>query len=167
LELRIGSLTKRHRRQDFYCNEPSLDQYIQQYALQDVKRNLTRVFVASTAEDESSIAGYYTLSASSVEVETLPAAVKQRLPKYPLPVAILGRLAVAQSLQGQGIGTILLADALKRVSQASQIMAVYAVVVDALNENAKAFYQQFGFIPFPQQTLRLFLPIDTIFKLVE
>ena len=83
------------------------------------------------------------------------------------PVVLLGRLAVAESHQSKGLGSILLADALQRVAQASQVLAVYAVVVDALNDRAAGFYQQFGFIPLPSQPLKLFLPMNSIATLVE
>jgi len=82
-------------------------------------------------------------------------------------VVLLGRLAVAKSHQGDGIGSILLGDALQRVAEASQVMAVYAVVVDALNNQAADFYRQFGFIPLPGQPRKLFLPMDSIAALVD
>jgi predicted N-acetyltransferase YhbS len=89
------------------------------------------------------------------------------LPRYPVPVVLLGRLAVAKSHQNKGLGSLLLTDALQRVLQASQVMAVYAVVVDALNERAAEFYQQFGFIPMPSQPLKLFLPIESVATLFD
>ncbi|MGB5465089.1 MAG: GNAT family N-acetyltransferase [Sedimenticolaceae bacterium] len=80
---------------------------------------------------------------------------------------LLGRLAVDKSYQGQGLGAVLIADALQRIALASQVMAVYAVVVDALNESAAEFYRQFGFIPLPSQPLKLFLPMDTVTESVD
>lgn len=82
-------------------------------------------------------------------------------------MVLLGRLAVAESHQGMGLGSILLADALQRIAQASQVMAVYAVVVDALNDQAAEFYRQFGFIPMPSQPLKLFLPMESVASLVD
>jgi ribosomal protein S18 acetylase RimI-like enzyme len=82
-------------------------------------------------------------------------------------VVLLGRLAVAESCQGMGLGSVLLADALQRIAQASQVMAVYAVVVDALNDRAAEFYRQFGFIPLPSQPLKLFLPVDSVATLID
>jgi predicted N-acetyltransferase YhbS len=82
-------------------------------------------------------------------------------------VVLLGRLAVGESHQGKGLGSILLADALRRIGKASQVMAVYAVVVDALNDQAADFYRQFGFIPLPSQPLKLFLPMDSVAALVD
>jgi ribosomal protein S18 acetylase RimI-like enzyme len=82
-------------------------------------------------------------------------------------VVLLGRLVVAKSHQGMGLGSILLADALQRIAQASQVMAVYAAVVDALNDQAAGFYRQFGFVPLPSQPLKLFLPMASVAKLVD
>lgn len=119
------------------------------------------MFVATPADSANTIMGYYTLSAGSISVADLPLVLKQRLPNYPVPIALLGRLAVDKNYQGQGLGSILLADAIQRVEQASEILAVYAIVVDALNLSAAEFYRQFGFIPFPEKPLRLFLPLIT------
>ncbi len=115
------------------------------------------LFFANSTE---TIMGYYTLSAGSIGADDLPSAHKRRLPNYPLPVALLGRLAVDQQYQGRRLGSILSADAVQRVEQASEVMAVYAIVVDALNPSVAEFYQQFGFIPFADQALKLFLPLD-------
>jgi ribosomal protein S18 acetylase RimI-like enzyme len=82
-------------------------------------------------------------------------------------VVLLGRLAVAASDQGMRLGSILLADALQRIIHACQVMAVYAVVVDALNDQAAEFYRQFGFIYLPSQPLKLFLPMDSVATLVD
>lgn len=158
----ITELASHHRRGDFTCGEPSLDAYIQRYAKQDAKRNVSKVFVASRLDDPGKILGYYTISAGSIETPQLPVGIQKRLPKYPVPVALLGRLAIGREHQGEGLGKILLADALKRVVQASEILGVYAVVVDALHDRARVYYEQFGFIPFPDQPLRLFLPLETI-----
>jgi ribosomal protein S18 acetylase RimI-like enzyme len=82
-------------------------------------------------------------------------------------VVLLGRLAVAKSHQGKGLGSILLADALQRIAQASQVMAVFAVVVDALNDRAAEFYRQCGVIPLPSQPIKLFLPMESVAALVD
>lgn len=119
------------------------------------------MFVATEINAPQVILGYYTLSAGSVRAEDLPPAHKRRLPNYPVPVALLGRLAVDKQHQGQRLGTLLLADAVQRVEQASEVMAVYAIMVDALNQSAAEFYRQFGFIAFPGQPLKLFLPLGT------
>jgi len=166
LELEITLLNPQHQRTKFHCGEDSLDKYIRQYARQDDKRRISRVFVASPIGSPAHIAGYYTLSAGSLDTTSLPDTITKRLPKYPVPVALLGRLANDRHHQGRGVGTLLMADALKRVHQASQIIAVYALVVDALNKGDVNFYRQFGFIPLPHTMNKLFLPLDTISEIV-
>jgi GNAT superfamily N-acetyltransferase len=167
LNLTITPLNKQHNRKTFDCGESSLNQYLHRYANQYVKRRVSRVFVATHPTLPEQIMGYYSLSAGSLRTTDMPAEIRYRLPKYPVPVATLGRLAIANSFQGQGIGSVLLADAFQRVALASQVMAVYAVVVDAIDEKAAAFYSQFGFIPLPSQPLKLFLPLDTVSALVQ
>jgi len=167
LELIIAPLGRQHDRKSFDCGENSLNQYLHRYASQDIRRRVNRVFVASPPDAPRQVIGYYSLSASSLNATALPEAFQRRLPRYPVPVVLLGRLAVAESCQGMGLGSVLLADALQRIAQASQVMAVYAVVVDALNDRAAEFYRQFGFIPLPSQPLKLFLPVDSVATLID
>jgi len=167
LELIITPLGKQHERKSFDCGERSLNQYLYRYANQDIRRRINRVFAASPPDAPWQVIGYYSLSAGSLDATNLPEEFRRRLPGYPVPVVLLGRLAVAESHQGKGIGSILLADALQRIAQASQVMAVYAVLVDALNDRAAEFYRQFGFIPLPSQPLKLFLPLDSVTTLVR
>ena len=127
---------------------------------------MSRVFVAIPEELEE-VAGFYTLSAGSVERETLPEDVMKRLPRYPVPVALLGRLGVDRRWVGQGLGRALLIDALRRVHHASDSLAVYAMVVDAKDDRARAFYERFGFIVLPDSATRLFLPMSTLESLFE
>lgn len=143
---------------DFDCGEKALDEYLQRYASQDIKRGVARVFVASPADQPQVVAGFYTLSAASIAAQTLPEAWRKKLPRYPVPVALLGRLAVSQKSHGQGLGSILLVDACKRVAAASETLAVAALVVDAKSTKAAAFYQHFGFIELPGQPGRWMLP---------
>lgn len=143
---------------DFECGEKALDEYLQRYATQDIKRGVARVFVASPAEQPHGVAGFYTLSAASIAAETLPETWRKKLPRYPVPVALLGRLAVNQPSQGQGLGSILLADACKRVAAASETLAVAAIVVDAKSPKATAFYQHFGLVELPGHPGRWMLP---------
>lgn len=143
---------------EFACGEQALDDYLQRYATQDIKRGVARAFVASPADSPQIVVGYYTLSAASVQAETLPEHWRKKLPRYPVPVALLGRLAVSQQAQGHGLGAILLADACKRVVAASETLAVAAIVVDAKSPKAAAFYQHFGFVALPGQPGRWMLP---------
>lgn len=154
----IQPLTADAQTAEFKCGELALDEYLQRYAGQDIKRGIARVFVAYPLEQPQVVAGFYTLSAASVAADTLPEKWRKKLPRYPVPVALLGRLAVSQPFQGQGLGSILLADACKRVAAASQTLAVAAIVVDAKSPKAAAFYQHFGFIELPGQPGRWMLP---------
>jgi len=162
----IHVLDKTHDRKSFSCGEKSLDQYFQQFATQDIKRNISRIFVA-TEKKRKTIVVFYSLSANSIDASDLPLNLRKKLPKYPVPISLLGRLAVSQDVQHQGMGKVLLADALQRVYHASKAMAVYAVIVEALDENAKKFYQKFGFLDLPNKPLTLFLPLQTIKKLIN
>lgn len=143
---------------DFDCGEQALDEYLKRYASQDIKRGVARVFVASPAKQPQVVSGFYTLSAASIAAETPPEKWRKKLPRYPVPVALLGRLAVQRQSHGQGIGSILLADACKRVVAASKTLTVAAIVADAKSPQAAAFYQHLGFIELPGQPGRWMLP---------
>lgn len=142
----------------FACGEPALDAYLQRYASQDIKRSVVRVFIATPLDQPNAVMGYYTLSAASIAADTLPDALRKKLPRYPVPVALLGRLAVSELAQGQGLGSVLLVDACKRVTAASETLAVTALVVDAKSPQAASFYQHFGFVELPGQPGRWMLP---------
>ncbi len=142
----------------FNCGHLALNDYIRRYAAQDVKRDLTRVFVATPEDDINHLAGFFTLSAGSIKCSDLPETVAQKLPRYPIPVALIGRLAVDEVFQGKGLGSILLAEACLKVKQASSSLAVVGIVVDAKDDSAAAFYRHFGFIALPGKSDRLLLP---------
>lgn len=142
----------------FQCGSDPLNEYIRRYASQDVRKNVTRVFVATPENEQQRLAGYFTLSAGSVSCSSLPESLARRLPRYPVPVAQIGRLAVDLQFQGKGLGSILLADACRKVTQANMVLAVAGIVVDAKDGQAAAFYRHFGFIPLQGQEDRLLLP---------
>ncbi len=142
----------------FSCGQPRLDDYIRHYATQDARRNVARVFIATPESEIKQLAGFFTLSAGSISCSDLPESLAKKLPKYPVPVALIGRLAVANSYQGKGLGSILLADACLKVAHASKILAVAGIVVDAKDADAAAFYRHFGFLALPGSSDRLFLP---------
>lgn len=128
-----------------------------------MERNLAAVFILTS--NSKSVAGFYTLSAHSIQAAALPEELAKKLPRFPLPVTLLGRMAVSKSLQGQRLGELLLMHALERAWLGSQQVASWAVVVDA-KEGARDFYLKHEFIPFPSQPDRLFLPMRTIEKLL-
>jgi ribosomal protein S18 acetylase RimI-like enzyme len=159
----IEPLSSHHNRSQFSCNEPALDTYLQRQASQDVRRRVAQVFVA-VGDSPDRIAGYYSLSAMSFDKAELPIELAKRLPRYPVPAAVLGRLAVDRGYQGRWIGESLLLDAARRVLRASAALAVYAIVVDAKNERARTFYERYGFRLFPNTPRRLFLTLGTFIK---
>ena len=141
----------------FRCGQPPLDEYIRRYASQDIRRNVARVFVATPEHKPRCLAGVFTLSAGSVNCADLPEALSKKLPRYPIPVALIGRLAVAADFQGKGLGSILLADACQKVARASATLAVAGIIVDAKNDAAATFYRHFGFLNLPGHAGRLML----------
>lgn len=156
---RIESLEAHHVRAGFSCGVSELDLYLQERAGQDLKRKLAAVFVLT--DDSKKIAGFYTLSAHSIAGADLPPELAKGLPRFPLPVTLLGRMAVAQALQGEELGEYLLLDALNRALHGSRQVASWAVVVDA-KAGARSFYLKHDFIPLPALPDRLFLPMKTI-----
>ncbi|MBK9161020.1 MAG: GNAT family N-acetyltransferase [Nitrosomonadales bacterium] len=155
---RIGPLDASIDTASFQCGREPLNDYICRYAPQDVRRNVARVFVATPEVNPRQLAGFFTLSAGSVSCSSLPASLAKKLPRYPVPVALIGRLAVDKQFQGKGLGAILLADACQKVVQASAVMAVAGIIVDAKDDEAIAFYEHFGFIPVQGQAERMLLP---------
>ncbi len=136
----------RDRVDAFSCGRESLDRWLRAYAGQSQDRDAARTFV--TTEPDGKVAGYYTLVAAQVEHERATAGVREGLSRhFPIPVALLARLAVATPHQGAGLGRSLLLDALQRVLRASDELAIRAVTVDALDERASSFYRAFGFQP--------------------
>lgn len=146
-------------RSGFDCGTPALDHYFHAQVMQDIKRRMATCFVARGEAGE--IAGYYTLSAASVMLTQLPALVVKKLPRYPsVPVVRMGRLAVDRRFKGLGLGAALLFDALSRTARSD--IAAYALLVDAKDEAAAAFYRHHGFMAFEQQALTLYLPLATV-----
>lgn len=134
----------RHDVATFSCGNELLDRWLTRYAGQNQRRDAARTFVAATTEQR--VYGYYTLLAGQLDHDEATSETSKGLSEqFPIPVAILARLAVDVSQQGEGIGAALLSDALGRVAHASEEVAVRAVVVHAVNESAAAFYGRFGF----------------------
>lgn len=146
----------KHERRNFSCGVAALDDWFHQRAGQDEKRNVARVFVA--IDDQLGVVGFYSLSTFTLTITDLPAEHAKRLPRYDLiPAALIGRLARDRRAHGLGVGDLLLADAIKRILSAASTLAVFAIVVEAKDEPAAAFYRAFGFEPFPSRPLRLFM----------
>jgi ribosomal protein S18 acetylase RimI-like enzyme len=159
----IELLGSRHDRAAFSCGVASLDDYIRRQAGQDMRRDLAVCYVLCDPES-SAIIGYYTLSATAFEPTALPQDLTRRLPRYPvLPATLLGRLAVDSTFRGRGMGELLLVDAMLRTLHAG--IGTLAMVVDALDGGATAFYERFGFQRFEDAPERLYLPMATVRQL--
>lgn len=155
----IEPLGKRHDRTAFACGETVLDDWFRRRASQDDKRNIARVFVA--VDRRLGVVGFYSLSSFALAVPDLPDEVAKKLPRYDAVAALIGRLARDERVRGRGVGELLLADAIGRILTAARTLAVFAIVVDAKDERASAFYEGFGFRPFPTRPQRLFLLAST------
>jgi ribosomal protein S18 acetylase RimI-like enzyme len=159
---RIEPLSSGHDRKEFACGSDALDRYIRTKVSQDVRRRLATCFVA-VEEGSDAVAGFYTLAATSLVLADLPESQAMKLPRYPaIPAILLGRMGVATAAQGQGLGSALLSDAIRRTDESK--IGAYALVVDAKDDAAKAFYEHFGFILVPGRSLRLILPMTTALK---
>jgi ribosomal protein S18 acetylase RimI-like enzyme len=155
----LAPLDAAHDRTTFNSGSKPLDRYLQEQVTQDVRRRVAACFVALA--DGQRIAGYYTLASASLLLADLPASTGKKLPRYPtVPAVRMGRLAVDQTLKGQGLGGALLADALDRAARSE--IAAYALMVDAKDEAAAAFYRHHGFIALSDLPLTLFLPLATV-----
>ena len=158
----ITPLDSKHDRTGFQCGVEALDRYFKNQARQDIRRRISRVFVATKPDNPKVVIGYYRLSTLSIELNQLPERLARKLPKHPVPTALIGRLAVSNPAQRRGVGKMLLADAIKRTLAVSDQVVIYAMVVDAINENAIGFYEQFGFTRLSDDSPRLFLPLKSI-----
>lgn len=162
---RVEALERRHDRGGFTCGAEAIDRYLQQHARQDAEKRVAAPFVL-LQPPSSRVLGYYTLSASVIRADDLPEELSRKLPRYPqLPVTLLGRLAIDTSLKAQRAGQYLLMDALWRSLAAAAQIAAMAVVVDAKDKAAEAFYAHFGFTPLQQRPARMFLPMKTVARL--
>jgi ribosomal protein S18 acetylase RimI-like enzyme len=156
---RLVALDSTHDRNGFNSSSEPLNRYFREHVSQDVRRRVAACFVALNAENR--IAGYYTLASASLRLTDLPSHLAKKLPRYPsVPAVRMGRLAVDEAFKGQGLGGALLADALARTIRSE--IAAYALIVDAKDENAAAFYRHHGFIILPESPLTLFLPLATV-----
>ena len=156
VDIVIEPLGRHHDRTAFACGQAELDDWFHRRATQDERRNLARVFVA--VDPVLGIVGVYSLSSLTLGLTDLPEDIARKLPRYDaLPAALIGRLARDERVRGKGIGALLLADAVHRIMGVGKTLAVFAIVVDAKDEQAAAFYQDFGFRRFPLHPRRLFL----------
>lgn len=161
----VEALAKKHDRDGFICGVAALDAYLRQQAAQDARRRVATCLVA-VERSSGRVAGYYTLAATGIALGDLPQDLSKKLPRYPLvPAVRMGRLAIASDFAGRDLGAALLADAMARTLRSD--IAAYAIVVDAKDKSAAAFYQHHGFLPFTGTPLMLFLPLGGLGKLTD
>lgn len=166
-DLKIEALASHHDLSPFSCGEDSLDRYLKTQADQDTRRKTNGVFILVEAADTSLVLGYYTLCATALRQDDVPVAARKHIPRYPLVSAtLLGRMGISARHQGAGLGSVLLADAVKRVYATAETVGSCMLVVDALSERAAAFYEAYGFLRLPD-SLRLVLPMRTIQRLLQ
>jgi predicted N-acetyltransferase YhbS len=148
-------LTPDHDLSQFQCGEPALDDWLRRRALQNEDSGASRTYVAC---DGNKVVGYYALAAGAVAHIDAPGRVRRNMPD-PVPVMVIGRLAVDQTLQGQALGPALLRDAILRTLQAADIAGIRAILVHAISERAKAFYEKWGFISSPMDPMTLMITV--------
>ncbi len=157
----IEPLERDHLRGAFSCGKPPLDDFIRRLVSQYEKRNLGRTYIA-VQPGETRVCGYYTLASSAIAFQNLPETSARKLPRHPVPVVLIARLAVDQAVQGQGLGETLLLDAFRRCLELADKLGIHAVEVDAIDLQARGFYEKYGFVPLLDNELHLFLPVSTI-----
>jgi ribosomal protein S18 acetylase RimI-like enzyme len=160
----ISLLDRSHQRDRFTSGIAALDDYIRRYARQNQENDTGRSWVACEPGDKR-VLGFHTLSAGSVEFQNVPEEIRRRLPRYPVPVIHLGRLAVDVSARGRGLGETLLLHALEQAARVSQSVAVYAVEGRAKDETARGFYLKYGFAPLVDDANHLYLSMNVIRRL--
>jgi predicted N-acetyltransferase YhbS len=155
---------RQHDRSSFACGHAGLDEYLRRYAGQALRNHLARVYVA--VDEGNKVLGYYTLSAASARHEEMPTDIARKLPKYPVPAVLIGRMASDRATRESRlrVGSRLLIHALKQALRAAEAIGVQCVIVDSKPE-AVGFYHRFGFIPMSQDGWRLYLPISTLQKM--
>lgn len=159
-------LAKHHDRKAFDCKLPELNDYLRKRASQDMRRRVAAVFVMVPDGEPQRIAGYYSLSSAAIALDELPHDVVNKLPRYPaVPAVLIGRLA--RDKQFPGVGKLLLLDALARSLRHTEDVASAVVLVDAKNDEARKFYSRYGFMEIAGVPNRMFLPMNTVEKLLK
>jgi GNAT superfamily N-acetyltransferase len=157
--LHIEKLQRTYETETFDCGQPELNRFLIRHALQAQQANSSQTYVGLSGK---TVIGFYTIVAGEVRHADAPERVAKGMPRYPIPLLVLARLAVHSEWQGRGIGAGLLLDALGRTLQAADIVGARALAVHAKDDSAASFYRHFGFMPSPTDTKHLFLLIKDI-----
>lgn len=160
MDLELRPINKRLAKAPFDCGYPSLNDFLRLFALKNEKLSIGKTYIGLLDNEE--VCGYFTISTAQIITEDLPENLRRKLPRYPVPAFRIGKLAVDKKFQGKGIGQKLLKHALLKAIEVSDNVGLYSVLVDAIDEQAKGFYLKFGFIPFEEKPMTLFIPIATI-----
>lgn len=160
----IELLNKSHDRQSFNCGSETLNQFLIRTARQHIQKGISRTFVLVDTEQPKTIIGFFTLSICEVQTEKLPPQLAKKYPTK-VPGVKLARLAVTQDWQRQGIGEILMLEGMKRALVIAENAGVIGLFVDAKDEEAKAYYQRYGFVSLSDTPLEMFLPLETVKQL--
>lgn len=148
-------LSPGHDLSRFQCGESTLDDWLRRRALRNEESGASRTYVLSV---ENRVVGYYALAVGAVTHADAPGRVRRNMAD-PVPVMVIGRLAIDQSMQGQSIGPALLRDAVLRTIQAAEIAGIRAILVHAISDRAKRFYEKWGFIPSPVDPMTLVITL--------
>lgn len=159
--LKIEELSRKHNRKEFDCGVPALNQYLKKTARQHITKGISKTFVLIDVSAPNKILGFFTLAFCEVQADDLPAKIAKKYPRR-VPAAKLARLAVSIEHQRQGLGSLMMVNAIERTILISQNVGIIGFFVDAKDEKAKEYYQQFGFIPLPVHTLTLFIPLTKL-----
>lgn len=162
-KLQIDKLRKEHDTSAFRCGQESLDRFLDRFALPNQQAGASTTYVALS---ENRIVGFYSLAVGQVVYDDAPERLSKGLARHPVPVMLLARLAVDLDWQGKRIGAGLLKDALLRTLQAADIVGIRAIVVHAKNDEARRFYEHFGFFPSPTDPYHLFRLLKDIRAMV-
>ena len=157
--LHIEKLHRTHAVEQFSCGQAELDRFLTRHALQAQQANSPQTYVAVSGNE---IVGFYTIVAGEVQHAEAPERVVKGMPRHPIPLLVLARLAVHTKAQGRGIGSGLLLDALGRTLQVAEMIGVRALAVHAKDDRAIEFYRHFGFTPSPSDARHLFMIIKDI-----
>ncbi len=148
-----------HDRKNFSCGDPPLDDYLKQFAIQQTKKGVAIVRVLIDTKRPEEILGYYSLSAAQVDVSALSETLRKKLPRYPVPCFRMSRLACGKNHQGKGIGRLLIGCSAERCLEAKKLIGAFALIADAKDANAKAFYEHYGFTACVDSEMTLYLPL--------
>ena len=160
---RVEKLRREHRVEGFDCGKEPLNRFLARFALQSQFANSSQTYIALSDDD---VVGYYTLTFGDVAYEDAPERLRKGVPRHPVPLMILARLAVARERAGQGIGSGLLKDALVRTVSAAEIAGLRAFAVHAKDDDARTFYEHFDFVPSPSDPMHLFLLLKDVRRML-